>query len=118
MDGVGTATMAVWSPNAVEVRVEGATPGQQVVVNQNWDPGWRVDGAPALDYQDTVAARVYSPTQTFHFRYRPPMWWPGCALFLATLAVLFFARWASRRRRISAPGAAVSPSRADPAALP
>jgi hypothetical protein len=118
VDGVGTATIAVWSPNAVEVRVEGATPGQQVVVNQNWDPGWRVDGAPALDYQNTVAARVYSPTQTFHFRYRPPMWWPGCALFLATLAALFFARWASRRRRINAPGAAVSHSRADLAALP
>jgi hypothetical protein len=96
--GAGTASVARWSPNAVEVLVDGATPGEEVVLNQNWDPGWSADGARALDYRDTVAARVTSATQTFHFRYRPPLWWPGWALFAVTVAALLFARRVSRRR--------------------
>jgi hypothetical protein len=115
---VGSVAVSRWSPNAVEVRVAGATPGQQVVVNQNWDPGWSVDGARALDHRDTVAAPVTAANQTFHFRYRPPLWWPGCALFVATVAALFLARRASRRRRVSARAPASSRPRADPATLP
>jgi hypothetical protein len=117
-DGVGTATVTQWSPNAVEVRVDGATPGQQVVVNQNWDPGWSVDGARAFDTLDTVAAPVSAPTQTFHFRYRPLMWWPGWVLFGSTVAALFAARWAARRRRVNACVPASGRPRADPGAPP
>jgi hypothetical protein len=116
-DGAGTATITRWSPNAVEVLVDGATPGEEVVVNQNWDPGWSVDGERVLDHRDTLAARVTSATQTFRFRYRPPMWWPGWALFVATLAALLLAREVSRRR-LSARGRAPVRPRADPSPQP
>jgi hypothetical protein len=94
----------------------GATPGQQVVVNQNWDPGWSVDGARALDYRDAIAARITTSTQSFHFRYRPPLWWAWCALFVATVAALLFGRRASRR--LTAGGPASGRRRADPAPPP
>jgi hypothetical protein len=116
-DGAGTATITRWSPNAIEVRVDGATPGGEVVVNQNWDPGWSVDGRPALDHADTIAARVTASAQTFRFRYRPPLGWPGCALFVATLVALVLAHRAGRRR-VSAPGRAPSRLPSDPAAPP
>jgi hypothetical protein len=115
-DGVGTVAITRWSPNAVEVRVDGATPGQQVVVNQNWDPGWSVDGARALDYRDAIAARITTATQSFHFGYRPPLWWPGCGLFVATVAALFLGRRVSRR--VTARGPASGRRRADPAPPP
>ena len=45
-------------PSSFDVQVDGAKPGAMVVVNQNWDPGWSVDGESALDYRGTIAARV------------------------------------------------------------
>jgi hypothetical protein len=115
VDGVGTATITGWSPNVIEVRVDGATPGGEVVVNQNWDPGWSVDGRRALDHGNAVAARVTASTQTLRFRYRPPLGWAGCALFAATVVALLLAHRASRRR-ISARARASSRLRADPTA--
>jgi len=99
--GAGTARFVRWSPSAFVVQVDGAQPGELLVVNQNWDPGWRVDGATALDHDHTIAARVSAPSQTLTFRYRPRTWWPGVALFLLTLAALLAPRriirsWAAR----------------------
>ena len=117
-DGVGTATISRWSPNAVEVRVDGATPGQELVVNQNWDPGWSVNGVRALDHRDTVAARITTSSQTFEFHYLPPMWWAGWTLFAATVAALVYVRRVSRRRGLSERAPGSSRPRADPAPLP
>jgi hypothetical protein len=88
-DGVGTATLVGWAPDAVDVRVEGARPGELVVLNQNWDPGWSVDGERALDEDGTVAGRVKDPSATVRFRYRPPWLWAGLAVFLVTVGALF-----------------------------
>ncbi|HEY1693336.1 MAG TPA: hypothetical protein VGG39_14310 [Polyangiaceae bacterium] len=109
--GPGTASFASWSPNAIDVHVEGANPGQAVVVNQNWDPGWSVDGMQAVDYLDTIAGRVTSPSQTLHFRYRAPLFWPGCALFLATVVGLLYA--GTRRQLFARWLASVGESTAD-----
>jgi hypothetical protein len=90
-DGDGTAVFARWAPNSFDVRVDGARPGSTVVVNQNWDPGWSVDGAQAFDDKGTIAAHVTAPSQTLHFRYRPRTWWLGLSTFVATLLVLLYA---------------------------
>ena len=95
--GGGNASFGRWAPSSFDVQVDGAKPGAMVVVNQNWDPGWRVDGEGALDYRGTVAARVTAAAQTLHFRYRPRSWWRGLVVFVATLLTLFFA-W---RRRLA-----------------
>jgi hypothetical protein len=103
-EGKGSVRFDRWSPSAFDVQIDGAEVGELVVVNQNWDPGWRVDGETALDHDHTIAARVSSPSQTMSFRYRPRGWWPGIALFLVTVFVLLVPRavprairsWASR----------------------
>ena len=36
-----------FTPNEVTIHVEDARPGDHVVLNQNWDPGWSANGVPA-----------------------------------------------------------------------
>jgi hypothetical protein len=57
VERAATATVASFTPNEVEVRVEGAEPGDHLVLNQNWDPGWTADGVPAIALHDAVATR-------------------------------------------------------------
>jgi hypothetical protein len=96
-DGHGTARVVRWTPNEVDVRVDGAAPGAFVVLNQNWDPGWRADGEPALDYADTVAAPVTSPDPIVHFAYRPRTWAASLVALGLTLGAMVAARQWSRR---------------------
>jgi hypothetical protein len=85
------ASIVSWTPNAVEVRVDGAKPGDHVVLNQNWDAGWKADGVPTVSYKDAVAAVATSANQTFRFRFAPRTLWWGVGLFALTLAALAFA---------------------------
>ena len=81
----GTARIVAWSPNAMDVQVEGALPGDHVVLNQNWDPGWSANGERTAPYSDTVSAVVTRGSQLTRFRY-----WPrtlGLGLVLLLLAV-------------------------------
>jgi len=99
-EGDGAASVVSWTPNDVEVRVEGARPGDHVVVNQNWDPGWSADGTPTVAYRDAVASVLTAPAQTIHFRYWPrPLGW-GLALFGVTAASV--ALWLLRRNEVRA----------------
>jgi hypothetical protein len=82
------ANIVSWTPNAVEVRVEGVKPGDHVVLNQNWDAGWTADGTPTERYKDAVAAVATSPSETVHFRFAPRTLWWGIAVFLMTLAAM------------------------------
>jgi hypothetical protein len=79
-----------WTPNAVEVRVDGAQPGDHVVLNQNWDSGWTADGAPTVAYKDAIAAVATSASQTFHFRFAPRTLGWGVALFALTMVAVAF----------------------------
>jgi hypothetical protein len=83
--GGGRADILEWTPNSVTVAVSGAVPGDVVVLNQNYDPGWTVNGASALNHEDTVAAPISQASQVFVFRYRPrPL---GLSLFVFALTV-------------------------------
>jgi hypothetical protein len=95
-EGGATANVVSWTPNDVEVRVERAHPGDHVVLNQNWDPGWLADGAPAIAYRDAVALVLDAPAQTVHFRYWPRSLGWGLALFGVTAGSV--ALWLLRRR--------------------
>ncbi|HEX3342961.1 MAG TPA: hypothetical protein VHS09_00260, partial [Polyangiaceae bacterium] len=95
-EGNGAARIVAWSLNDVDVRVEGARPGEHLVVNQNWDPNWSADGVPTVAYRDAVAAVLTTTAQTVHFRYWPrPLSW-GLALFGITLASITL--WLRRRK--------------------
>jgi hypothetical protein len=97
-EGFGRATITDWSPNAVEVRVEQARPGDHVVLDQNWDPGWSVSGADAVDYQHTIAGVLREGTTTVRFRYRARGWWLGLLVWAATVSALVCLAYLKRRR--------------------
>ncbi len=88
LSGAGTATLARWTPNAVTVRVTGAGPGERVVYDTSFDPGWRVNGQPAEDRGGLVAGPVAPGDSTVEIRYRPVGLVPGLLLFALTLLVV------------------------------
>ena len=92
------AHITSWTPNDVEVEVEGAQQGDHVVLNQNWDPGWRVGDTAAVNYRDAVATLVGgSPRQTVRFHYWPRTFGLGLAVTALTLAAIGYARRRARR---------------------
>jgi hypothetical protein len=114
-EGRGTAVIVAWTPNVMDVRVDGATPGDTLILNQNWDPGWSADGKRAIDWRDTVAAPIGSASQVIRFRFVPRTLWLGILVFLGTIAALvvppILRRRATRRAaraagRLAAPRAA------------
>ena len=84
--GKGRAELVHFTPNAMTVHVDDATPGDLLVLNQNWDPGWRADGVSAVAFHDAVATVVRSPNETVLFRYRPHYWWLSLGIFTVTAA--------------------------------
>ena len=96
-EGSGAAQLVSWTPRRVEVRVEGAREGDHLVLNQNWDPGWRADGQPAVAYRDAVAAVLAGSSGTVRFEYWPRPLGPGLALLGLTWASI--ALWLARGRR-------------------
>jgi hypothetical protein len=98
-EGLGTAEIVSFSPNEITVKVTGSQAGDHVVLNQNWDGGWRANGEPALNWSDTVATQLHAPDSTVVFRYRPRYWYPGLLLCGATLGAIFYAYGLRRRSR-------------------
>jgi hypothetical protein len=99
VEDVGTVTVAKWTPNEVTIDVHGAQAGERLVLNQNWDPGWRASGGDAGEWRDTVSAVLYKGDGTVVFRYRPPTFWPGVGIFGATAAAIAAVYIVARRRR-------------------
>ena len=87
-EGRGTARVVRFTPNDVVVKVDGARAGDPVVLNQNWDPGWRASGQEATSWHDAVASVVPSRSATVRFRYRPRMLPLGLLVFVATVSWL------------------------------
>ena len=96
-EGAGRAELATFTPNQMTVVVHEAQVGEHVVLNQNYDPGWSANGTRATEWSETIAARIDAPEQTFVFRYRPLMWWPGLVLFVATAGGIVWTALRSRR---------------------
>jgi hypothetical protein len=98
--GKGHAELVHFTPNAMTVHVDGAEAGDLLVLNQNWDPGWRADGAPATNYNDAVATVVRAPNETVLFRYRPHYWWLSLGICAVTIGGIAFAFARGRRARV------------------
>jgi hypothetical protein len=92
-EGRGAARILRFTPNQVDVRVDGARPGDKVVLNQNWDTGWSADGKDAASWQDAIAGFAPSSSATVRFRYWPRMLSFGLLVFVLSIAVLA-APWA------------------------
>lgn len=98
-EGHGTATIVAWSPDRVEVRVDGAQPGDHVVLNENADPGWSAAGADVTSVAHAVAATLRAGSGSVTFRYRPRGLWLGLLLFVATVGALAWLGRQARRMR-------------------
>jgi hypothetical protein len=95
--GNGSAVIDSWTPNEVVIRIEGANVGDVVLLNQNWDPGWRVNSKPSINHADLAGGRVTAPAGLYVFRYRPRLWWPALAVFCMTVAGIVLAYRLRRR---------------------
>ncbi len=100
--GKGKAELIHFTPNAMTVHVDGAVPGDLLVLNQNWDPGWRGDGSPAVAFHDAVATVIQAPNETVLFRYRPHYWGVSLGISIVTVTGIAFAYARRRRARIDA----------------
>src|SRR6185436_6922385 len=69
--GVGSAKIVGFSPNQVVVEVAGARPGDRLILNQNFDPGWRVDGRAAEPYREALSIRLAAPNGRVSFGFWP-----------------------------------------------
>lgn len=110
--GVGTAALVHFSPNRMEVDVTGAKPGDLLVLNQNWDVGWRANGARAWRYRDAVAIPLSQSSEHVVFTYQSRLFWPGCFLAALVVAVAFGVRRAvavARSARLRSDGDEVQP---------
>jgi hypothetical protein len=85
----GGAKVVRWTPNGAAVEYSGAAPGSLLVYNMNFDPNWRGNGKPAVDYRHAVAIPVAAGSGRVEFSYYPyPMNW-GLAAFALTLGLAF-----------------------------
>jgi hypothetical protein len=93
VERAAAASVVSFTPNEVQVHLQGAQPGDHVVLNQNWDPGWTANGAPAIALHDAVAMVVQEPGSPVVFRYRPPLFGLGIAVGALTLLGIGIVLW-------------------------
>jgi hypothetical protein len=95
LDGAaGAARFAVWSPNRLVIETQAAGPGY-VVVNQNYDPGWRLRGLPGRRIEPVeglLAVQVGPDDHRFEMNYMPASFVAGASVtavsFLLGLAFM------------------------------
>jgi hypothetical protein len=97
--GAGRAEMTRWTPNAVTVHVTGGSPGDRVVYDMNFDPGWSADGAPAENWRGLVAVKLTGGDQIVEISYRPSRLTAGLIAFAVTVLALSVVLTRERRRR-------------------
>jgi hypothetical protein len=96
LDGPGSARVTRFSPNELEIQVNGATAGELLVVNMNYDDGWHADTGPIEDHDHALATRVPASSARVVMSYRPPYLGLGLLSFLVAAGVL---AWLSRAER-------------------
>jgi len=99
MLGPGTVTLARWAPNRLEYLVDAQVPSV-MVVNQNYDPSWRVTSGPGqiFDQGGLLAVRVPAGKSQIVLRYVSLAVIYGLIITVLTaLAAFALTRWESRR---------------------
>jgi uncharacterized membrane protein YfhO len=91
--GAGTVTITRWSPNRLQYSVD-APAASVLVVNQNYDPSWRVMSGlgPTFSQDGLLAVRLPAGKSEVDLRYRSPAVLYGLAITLLTVvgAIVFF----------------------------
>jgi hypothetical protein len=99
----GKASVTTWTPNTATIAYSEAAAGSILVYNMNYDPSWRANGKPGIEYKGAIAVPIPPGAGEVKFTYRPRMLTWG--LLTSTLAVLVILapgarrRWRKRRAR-------------------
>jgi hypothetical protein len=97
--GGASATITKWTTNTATVKYENAGPAALLVYNMNYDPSWRANGKPAVEYNAVVATPVPLGSGEIRFSYYPRALNAGLAIFALTAFVAFgVPRIVARRR--------------------
>jgi len=99
LTGGGRAELTRWTPNAVTVRVTGYAPGDRLVYDTTFDPGWQADGGAAEAWQGLVSTRLAAGDAVVTLRYRPIGLVPGLLILTVTLIALAAVVGRERRQR-------------------
>lgn len=87
--GAGTARVVHFTPNTATVEYSRAPPGSLLVYNMNFDPSWRADGKPTVEYRHAVATPLRADSGQVRFSYYPRALNWGLAAFALTFALAF-----------------------------
>lgn len=96
----GAVRRIAWSPNRLELDVEVSRPAR-VIVNQNFGPGWRAEGAPgtaAEPWNGLLSAPVPAGHHRLVLRYLPTSFLVGAAISAAALLACLALMVAPRRK--------------------
>lgn len=94
----GRARIEGMGGRRIEIALEPAGAGT-LIVNQNYDTGWRAqDGRPLVAREGVIAMEVAPADRAVVLVYTPPRFWAGLALSLLTLLASVAAVVLSRRR--------------------
>ena len=86
------------------MRAKRNVPSVELLVNQNFHPGWRsVDGRPVGEQFGIIATPVRPAESSVELYFHPRGFYEGALVGLVTLAGLGVAALRSRRRERSAP---------------
>ena len=98
-DGSGSASFRSWSPNRLDVALHPLA-NDRLVVNQNFDPGWRVVGGrgPVEDWHGLLSVRVAPQDAGITLRYLPRSFLVGAGISATSSLVLAALAWRARGR--------------------
>lgn len=96
--GAGRASIVAFSPSQISVEVSGARAGERLILNQNFDPGWSVNGQATEAFQDLVSVRLSGPAERLTFHFWPRGLSAGLVALLVTLLALASAGYWRRAR--------------------
>jgi len=97
--GAGSVTLSRWTPNRLEYAVDAQAPSV-MVINQNYDPWWRVTSGPGQTFSQggLLAVRVPAGKSQIVLRYISMAAIYGIIISMLTaLAAFVLIRWESRR---------------------
>ena len=95
----GTVTLTRWTPNRLEYAVDAGAASSVMVINQNYDPSWRVTSGRGqiFSYGGLLAVRVPAGKSQIVIRYISMGAIVGLAISMLTaLAAFILFRWESR----------------------
>lgn len=97
MVGSGTVEITSRTQNTLTLQVSPEASGI-VVLNQNWDPGWRSDkGRLREDAQSRLTLTLEPDQRVYALRYRPPFFFFSVALCFLGLLILGDLWWSTKR---------------------